>query len=274
MIRAIQRGSLELAVLVVGLVFFVPIFFLLANTFKSQAEMFQSFLAFPKAISIENYVLAWKNMRYFRALVNTVIVTCGGVAVVVLFSAMAAYRIARSMSRLTTWLLLFFVLSMMLPFQTIMIPLVQVVGWAGLLGSRFGFIIVAAALLCPFTIYLYRGFFVQIPMELEEAASMEGAGSIRTFFSVVFPLVKSVTVTAVMINALGIWNDFILALLLLQEPKLMTLQLSVVQYAGRYALQWNLILATLALVVVPIMALYLFLQRHIQSGLVSGALKG
>ena len=274
MIGAIRRGSLELAALVVGLIFFVPIFFLLTNTFKSQAEMFHSFLAFPKAISVENYALAWKNMRYFRALVNTVIVTCGGVAVVVLFSAMAAYRIARSVSRLTTWLLLFFVLSMMLPFQTIMIPLVQVVGWAGLLGSRFGFIIVAAALLCPFTIYLYRGFFVQIPMELEEAASMEGAGSIRTFFSVVFPLVKSVTVTAVMINALGIWNDFILALLLLQEPRLMTLQLSVVQYAGRYALQWNLILATLALVVVPIMVLYLFLQRHIQSGLVSGALKG
>ena len=274
MIRAIQRGSLELAVLVVGLIFFVPIFFLLANTFKSQAEMFQSFLAFPTTISIENYALAWKNMRYFRALSNTVIVTCGGVAVVVLFSAMAAYRIARSMSRLTTWLLLFFVVSMMLPFQTIMIPLVQVVGWVGLLGSRFGFIIVAAALLCPFTIYLYRGFFVQIPMELEEAASMEGAGAIRTFFFVVFPLVKSVTVTAVMINALGIWNDFILSLLLLQEPKLMTLQLSVVQYAGRYTLQWNLILATLALVVVPIMLLYLFLQRHIQSGLVSGALKG
>ena len=82
------------------------------------------------------------------------------------------------------------------------------------------------------------------------------------------------TVTAVMINALGIWNDFILSLLLLQEPRLMTLQLSVVQYAGRYALQWNLILATLALVVAPIMVLYLFLQRHIQSGLVSGALKG
>ena len=274
MIRAIRRVGLESAALVVGLIFFVPVFFLLINTFKSQAEMFDSFLALPQAVNIENYALAWKNMRYFRAMANTVIVTCGGVALVILFSAMAAYRIARSTSRLTTWLLLFFVVSMMLPFQTIMIPLVQVVGWVGLLGSRFGFIIVAAALLSPFTIYLYRGFFVQIPIELEEAASMEGAGAIRTFFFVVFPLVKPVTVTAVMINALGIWNDFILSLLLLQEPRLMTLQLSVVQYAGRYALQWNLILATLALVVVPIMVLYLFLQRHIQSGLVSGALQG
>lgn len=274
MIRAIQRVSLESAALVVGLIFFVPIFILLANTFKSQAEMFESFLAFPKALNVENYFLAWKNMRYFRALTNTLIVTCGGVALVVLLSAMAAYRIARWKSRASTWLLLFFVVSMMLPFQTIMIPLVQVVGGVGLLGARFGFIIVAAALLSPFTIYLYRGFFVQVPIELEEAASMEGAGTIRTFFFVVFPLVKPVTVTAVIINALGIWNDFILSLLLLQEPRLMTLQLSVVQYAGRYALQWNLILATLALVVVPIMVLYLFLQRHIQSGLVSGALKG
>jgi raffinose/stachyose/melibiose transport system permease protein len=187
---------------------------------------------------------------------------------------MASWRIARSKSKLTTGILFYFVLSMMLPFQTIMIPLMQIVAGIGLTASLGGYILVATALICPFTIYLYRGFYGQIPIEIEEAAKIDGANPFQTFFMVVFPLLKPITITVLIINVMNVWNDFLLALLMLQRRDKMTLTISVMQYTGQYNLQWNLTLATLAIVILPVIILYLCLQNSIQSGLVAGSVKG
>jgi raffinose/stachyose/melibiose transport system permease protein len=187
---------------------------------------------------------------------------------------MASYRIARSKSKKATALLMFFIISMMLPFQTIMIPLMKIAAGLNLTASLGGYVLVATALLCPFTIYLYRGFYSQIPIEIEEAARIDGANPFQTFFIVVFPLLKPVTVTVIIINVMSVWNEFVLALLMLQRRDKMTLQISVMQYTGQYNLEWNLTLATLAIVILPVIILYLSLQNSIQNGLIAGSIKG
>jgi raffinose/stachyose/melibiose transport system permease protein len=272
--KSIQKLIPEILVLILGLIYVSPIFFLFMNTFKTQGEMFESFLALPQGLRFENYIKAWNNMKYPRAFMNTVIVTTGTVLLILALSSMASWRIARSKSKLATGILFYFVLSMMLPFQTIMIPLMQIVAGIGLTASLGGYILVATALICPFTIYLYRGFYGQIPIEIEEAAKIDGANPFQTFFIVVFPLLKPITITALIINVMNVWNDFLLALLMLQRRDKMTLTISVMQYTGQYNLQWNLTLATLAIVILPVIILYLCLQNSIQSGLVAGSVKG
>jgi raffinose/stachyose/melibiose transport system permease protein len=209
--------ALEIIVLTLGLLYISPVVLLFMNSLKSQAEMFGSFLSLPKSINYKNYITAWKNMHYPRALLNTVVVSAGSTLLVIVFSSMTSYRIARSRSKIMTIILFYFVFAMMMPFQTVMIPLMQIVAGIGFTGSLIGYIFVAAGLICPFTIYLYRGFYKQVPFELEEAARIDGANPFQVFFIIVFPLLKSVTVSAVIINVLNIWNDYLLAILMLQR---------------------------------------------------------
>jgi raffinose/stachyose/melibiose transport system permease protein len=272
--KGLKKIVTEILVLAVGIFYVTPIIFLFMNTFKTQGEMFDSFLALPKSFYAENYIRAWNNMKYPRAFMNTLTVTTGTVALIVILSSMAAYRIARSRSKKAVGLLIFFIISMMLPFQTIMLPLMRIVADLGLTASLGGYIVVATALMCPFTIYLYRGFYSQIPVEIEEAARIDGANPFQVFFITVFPLLKPITVTVIIINVMNVWNDFLLALLMLQRRDKMTLQISVMQYTGQYSLEWNLTLATLAIVILPVIILYICLQNSIQNGLTAGAIKG
>lgn len=264
----------EILLLAYGVIFAFPVFLLFMNTFKSQGEMFESFLALPKELNLTNYVKAWNNMHYLKTLSNTLTVTVGGVFVIIMISSMAAYRIARIRTKRGTVYLVYFIASMMLPFQTIMIPIAQISSIFHMNGSLVGYILVASALFCPFTIYLYRGFCKQIPVEIEEAARIDGASALKTFFVIVFPLLKPVTVTAVILNVMNVWNDYVLANILLMNKDSMTLQLSVMQYTGSYNLEWNLTLATLAIAILPVIILYLILQKEIQGGMVAGSLKG
>jgi raffinose/stachyose/melibiose transport system permease protein len=272
--RGTVRWISEILVALLGVLFVMPVFFLFMNSMKSQPEMFESFLALPKGINFENYVMAWNNMHYARAFGNTLFVTVVGVTLITLLTAMAAYRIGKNKSKWATVLLMYFVLSMMLPFHTIMIPLMQVATTLNVAGSLFGYSVVAAALYCPFPIYLYRGFYKQIPNDIEEAARIDGASAIQAFFRVVLPLLQPITATIVIINVMGIWNDYVLAMLLLQRQTRMTLQVSVMQYNSRYNFQWHLTLATLAIVILPVIVFYICMQNRIQSGLISGSLKG
>lgn len=273
-IKKIKRFSGEFLLLMFGIIYASPILLLFMNTFKTQGEMFESFLSFPKALVFTNYIETWQRMHYPRALINTLLVTVGSVFVIILVSSMAAYRIARIKSKKGSVILIYFIVSMMLPFQTIMIPIAQITSIFKLNGSFGGYILVASALFCPFTIYLYRGFCRQIPIEIEEAAKIDGAGSLKCFFTIIFPLLKPTTVTAIILNVMNVWNDYVLASIMLMNKDSMTLQLSVMQYTGSYNLEWNLTLATLAIAILPVIILYLFLQEQIQGGMVAGSLKG
>lgn len=272
--KTVKRLTGEVLLLVFAVIYAFPIFLLFMNTFKSQGEMFESFLAFPKELNLSNYIKAWENMRYLKQLSNTLIVTVGAVFLIVLVSSMAAYRIARIRSRRGIVYLIYFIVSMMLPFQTIMIPVAQISAVFNFNGSLLGYILISTAINCPFCIYLYRGFCRQIPIDIEEAARIDGAGSLQTFFVIVFPLLKPITVTAIILNVMNVWNDYVLAMILLMSKDSMTMQLSVWQYTGSYNLEWNLTLATLAIAILPVIIFYLIFQKQIQGGMIAGSLKG
>ncbi|QTH41754.1 carbohydrate ABC transporter permease [Cohnella sp. LGH] len=270
----IRRGFGEIAAVLLALLFLLPILFALLNSFKTNGEMLRSFVSWPETWELGNYKRVWKDMHYPRALWNTVLVTALGVGFTLLLSAMAAYRISRMNGSRGFWLLMFFTLSMMVPFQTIMIPLVKLASELNLMNSRLGLVLMIVALFSPFTIFLYRGFMTQLPAELEEAARIDGANVYQTFFRIIVPLLLPVTATAAVLNVLWVWNDFILSFLMLQREEVMTLQLTVYRYFGTYSQQWNLALVSLILAAIPVLALYLALQKYIIKGVAAGAVKG
>lgn len=268
------RWLLELAAIALAVLFLSPVIFAVMNSLKTNGELLRSFISWPQTLQFGNYMAVWDNMSYPRTLLNTIFVTAFGVAFTLLLSAMCSYKLTRMGGGAGFWLQMFFVVSMMIPFQTIMIPLMKVVSALGLMNSRLGLGLVIVALFSPFTIFLYRGFIAQLPVDLEESSRLDGASTLQTFFLVVLPLLAPITATAAILNVLWVWNDFILAFLMLQKNEVMTLQLTVYRYFGTYSQQWNLALASLILASLPVIVFYLTLQRYIIKGVVAGAVKG
>jgi len=162
----------------------------------------------------------------------------------------------------------------MLHFHSIMIPLIIVIKRLHLSNSIPGIIIVYWGLGCNFAIFLYHGFVKTIPLELEESAVIDGCSPFQTFFKIVFPLLTPVTSTIAVLDALWIWNDFLLPLLLLQKRSVKTIPLSQFVFFGQYYSEWGLALAGLVLAVIPVVVFYIFMQKYIVKGITAGALKG
>jgi raffinose/stachyose/melibiose transport system permease protein len=266
---------LELFLILIALVFLYPVILVYYNSFKAYGDILTNVVRLPRTLELKNYIEAWKFMRYPKALLNTVIVTAGGVFGSILFPSMAAYKMARTRKRYSRVLLAFCTAPMLIPFQTIMITLTQVAKQTHLIGSLQGLIILYWGLFSPFVIFLFYGFAKTVPRELDESASMDGCSSFRTFFSIVFPLMKPVTATAVVINITAIWNDFLVPLLMVYGNKSMrTLQVATYGFFGDYVSQWNLALAGLVMTVTPSIVFFILLQKNIVKGMTAGAIKG
>lgn len=221
-----------------------------------------------------NYSNAWKLARFSEAFRNSIIVTVISVVFISLFSAMAAYRMVRANTRFNQILLLLFVAAMVVPFQTIMIPILKVVNIIGVNNSFAGLIITNLGISVPMAIFLFHGFIKSVPLEIEEAATVDGCNPISAFFRIVLPLLKPMLMTTIVLNALGIWNDYLLPSLILQAPELRTIPLATFSFFGQYTKQWDMALPALALGVAPIVIFYLFMQRYIVEGIAAGSVKG
>jgi raffinose/stachyose/melibiose transport system permease protein len=163
---------------------------------------------------------------------------------------------------------------MVIPFQAIMIPLVKVAKWFGLLSSLPGLMICYFGFGVSMSIFLYHGFIKSIPKEIEESAVVDGCTPYSVFWRIVFPLLKPITVTIILLNSLWIWNDFLLPLLILQKPELRTIPLATNSFFGQYTKQWDLALAALVMGISPIVLFFLAMQRHIIEGITAGSVKG
>jgi raffinose/stachyose/melibiose transport system permease protein len=166
-----------------------------------------------------------------------------------------------------------FVAAMVIPFQSIMIPLVKVAGNLNLLNSIWGIVIMYLGFGSGMTIFLYHGFIKGIPVELEEAAIIDGCSRLGVFWRIVFPLLKPITVTVVILNSLWIWNDFLLPSLVLQDPELRTIPLATFFFFGQYTKQWDLALAALVISIIPLLIFFFAMQKHIVKGITSGSIK-
>lgn len=251
-----------------------PLLMALMNSFKSNRELLTNVMSWPTHLSIENYIRTYKKMNYARSLLNTVILAGVSVTLMVIFSALAGWKLCRTKTRLSRVLLKLFVFSMLIPFSSIMIPLYKVTLALKIKNSLLGLSLVYAGLGVSMAIFLYHGFVKSIPVEMEEAAAIDGCSSIQTFFHIVLPMLKPITATITITNVLWVWNDFLLPLIVISDNKKYTLLLSTNTLFGQYSSDWTAILSALILAALPVILFYGIFQKQILTGIADGAVKG
>jgi raffinose/stachyose/melibiose transport system permease protein len=270
----IRNLGLELTGYLVALIFLVPFYFVLVNSVKSFGDLLNDAAGWPQSFEWNNYSRVWEIMRFPEAFMNSFLITVLSNVGLIVISSMAAYRMVRKSSRLNNIIFILFVSAMVIPFQSIMIPLVKVAGDVGLMNSRTGLIICYFGFGVSLNVFLYHGFIKSIPKEIEESAVVDGCTPYGVFWKIVFPLLKPMTVTIMLLNSLWIWNDFLLPLLVLYDPGLRTIPLATYSFFGQYTKQWDMALAGLVMGVTPIVVFFLIMQRHIIAGITAGSVKG
>ena len=266
---------MEIIAIILGLLFLIPFYFVLVNSVKSFADILLNAASWPKAYVWHNFSKAWNIINFPHAFLNSFLITVISNAGIVLISSMAAYRIVRHPSKANNFLFGMFVASMVIPFQSIMIPLVKVVArYLHLYNSIAGLVICYFGFWVSLSIFLYHGFIKSIPREIEESAVVDGCTPYGVFWKIVFPLMKPMTVTIIILNSLWIWNDFLLPLLIIGKAELRTIPLATAAFFAQYTKQWDLALASLIMGVTPIIIFFLSLQKYIIQGITAGSVKG
>lgn len=257
-----------------AVLFLGPFYFVAINSVKEYGDILRNAAALPTSIQMENYIIGYRTSNFLRAFGNSLYITSISLFFMVFAGAIAAWRMVRRPHRFSKVLFGLFVVAMVIPFQSVMIPLMRIVQVFNLLNSRNGLIIIYLGLGMPFTVFLLHGFARSVPLELEESAYLDGASTIRIFVSIVLPLLKSMLATVAILQAFWIWNDFLLPLLILFDDRLQTIPIAIFGFFGQYTDQWDYALATLMMGITPIVAFFIFMQRFIIRGVVAGSLKG
>ncbi|TDF99692.1 carbohydrate ABC transporter permease [Paenibacillus piri] len=264
---------MELAMLVIAAIAVFPFYFVLVNTFKPRTEFAASSLTLPDQWTLANYTEAFRKMDLSVSFTNTLLITAVSVTLIVIFGSMAAYPVARLQNGWTKSLLAYFLIGFMVPLHTTMVPLFIIIKHLQLVNQIAGVMLIYSAQ-CVFSFFLYQGFMRTVPKELEEAATIDGCSLWQSFWRIVFPLLKPVTVTVIIFESMWIWNDFMFAYLFLHSKKSMTLVLEIYKGVGEFTNDWPIMLSTMVIILIPSVLFYLIMQKHIISGLTSGALKG
>lgn len=257
---------------VLSLIVIVPFLIVVFNAFKTQPEAINMALSLPDEWHFENFATVWEDGDILHALKNSLILSVSSVAVTVMCSSMCAYVISRNRTRFNRLIYVFFAMGLMVPVSNVTI--VKVLRVMGLYNTLPGTILVFIALIMPLSVFLYYGFISGIPRELDEAAIVDGTGAVRIFVQVIFPLLKPVTVTVIMINFLNVWNDFQIPLYTLPDPDKAVIVQKVYNFFGTYTASWNLVSVTIIYAILPILIVYLFGQKYIISGMTAGSVKG
>ena len=267
-----RTAVLEAVMIVVALLFFFPAYILINQSLRRSNDAAEPY-ALPTQVTFANYGDAWTQGFLGNALVNSATVTVIATLVLVLFGAMAAYPLARVTRLWSRVAFAVFMIGLLLPFQLALIPLYVTMRDLGLLGTVWSLVLFYVGLQMPFTVFLYTSFLRALPAEYEEAASIDGASASQAFWSVVFPLLRPVTGTVVILDVIFIWNDFLTPLLYLSGSGQMTVPVTIYSFVGQYVSQWNLVFAGLVISIAPILLVYFLLQRTVIQGFASG-LKG
>lgn len=265
---------MQVIIVVVALLFLSPFYFLLVNSLKTLGDIMVNAADWPSRFNWSNYARAWEMTRFPEAFTNSLIVTVVSNLLIALLSAMAAYRLVRADTRFNRIVFMMMVSAMVIPFQSIMIPLLKVINGLGINNSMAGLILAYMGLGIPLSVFLFHGFVKSIPMEIEEAATVDGASSFGVFTRIILPMLRPMMVTVIILNCLWIWNDYLLPSLILQSPELRTIPLATFAFFGQYSKQWDLALPALVLGILPIIIFFLCLQRYIVEGVAAGSVKG
>lgn len=280
--KKIGRAVLFVVMVILLLAFIAPFILVLFNAFKSNADITASPLSIvgKHGFTLKNFLGssgALARMNFWNVFTNSLIITTCATILTILFSAMAAFVIVRNPQwKASAILLSLMVASMVIPFQVLMVPIVSVYGGIfGILNSRVTLILMHTGFSVSMATFMFHGAIrTNIPVELEEAAEIDGCSRWKTFWTIVFPLLKPMIATVAVIDAMAFWNDYLLPSLVLQKKNLYTIPIATQQFSGTYSTDLGLVMASLLLAMLPILILYLFLQRFIVEGVTSGAVKG
>lgn len=272
------KKSFYYALLVVLAAFFLfPVFIILINSFKSRLVIMSEPFSLPfkdSFVGLSNYFSGIKASGFFKAFGISLFVTVGSVAGIIITSSMTAWYITRHKTFFTKALYMAFVFSMIVPFQMVMYTLTYVAVKLNF-ANPLGIIIIYIGFGAGLSVFMFSGFIKGIPREIEEAAKIDGCNLLQTFFNVVFPILKPTTVTVAILNAMWIWNDYLLPYLILgSRYKTIPVAVQLTMQGAYGSVDWGGFMAMLTLSIIPIILLYIFLQRYIIEGVLSGAVKG
>lgn len=267
-----SKWPIEILGIILGLLWLSPFYLMIVNSLKTKKEIFTDTLKPPKGFDLANYSEAFTQLDFIKTFLNSLLITVVSVAIIIIFSSMAAYALSRNKSKISTAIFFILVAAMLIPFQSVMIPLVSIFGKMELL-NRSGLIFMYLGFGASLSIFLYHGTLSGIPKSLDEAATIDGANKFQIFWHVIFPMLKPITVTVAILNTIWIWNDYLLPSLVINQEGMETIPLKMFFFFGEYTKQWHLALAGLTIAIIPVIIAYFFAQREIIKGISEGAVK-
>lgn len=256
------------------LIFIIPFLFMGINALKDRKEANLLNISLPSELHWENFVqaLSTNNYQIITGFKNSIIIVIVSVTILVVSGSMSGYAIQRRNDRITKIFSSVLLVGLMVP--AAILPTIWVLQKIGLYKTLGGMILVEAALQTPFTIMLYRGFMSSIPIELEEAGYIDGCSKWKLYSTIIFPLLKPVTATVVILTSVSIFNDFTNPLYFLPGTENTTIQLTLYNFMGQFSNSYNLLFANVILITIPMLILFIFFNKKIVDGMVSGAVKG
>jgi raffinose/stachyose/melibiose transport system permease protein len=270
------KGILYTVLVLYAILILFPLLIILIPTFQTVQESSRGIMSLPSHFDFQNYVDAWNQSHFLRALRNSILIVGVTLVVNILLGSTAAFPIAIRPGRLVFRVSYYvFIVGLMLPFQAVMIPLYVLMGRTLKLTNTFpGTILVYLAMTMPLTVFFFSQFIKTVPREMEEAAVLDGCGYLRMFFQIFFPLLRPITAAIIIQNMIFLWNDLLVPLLLIDKDILKPIMPTVYVFFGTYYNKWNLAFAVLVLGALPFLLLFLALQEQFIKGLSSGAVKG
>ncbi|MCX7949463.1 MAG: carbohydrate ABC transporter permease [Treponemataceae bacterium] len=274
----------ELITAFLFVLFVFPFYLVLINSAKTAFEVTNVPLDWPQRWGnlIDNVIKIWtsESVRYPSSLLSSAIITALSLILLNILSAQAGWALVRTKNKTSNTIFFLFVASMVIPFQIVMFPLLswfrsvtQITG-IPLLRTYQGIILSYLGFGCSLSIFMFHGFIKTIPLELEEAATIDGCHRAQIFYEIIFPILTPIQATVMVLNGIWIWNDYLLPLLVLGKGnKIMTIPIAVSNFAGAFVKQWDLILTAILLAMVPVIVFFLFAQKYIVKGMIAGSIK-
>lgn len=272
--KFLNRICFTIIGIILGCIFLFPIYILILNSFKNTKGIFTDVLGFPNdtTFTLQNYPNAFESLEYLRSFLNSFLITVIASLLILLISAMAAWVLVRYKTKTSRVIFLLFAAAMLIPFQCVMLPLVGFASRINLMNPP-GLIFMYMGFGTSMSIVMFHGFIKNIPEELEEAATIDGCGGFRLFFTIVAPLMRTILITVEVLNVMWIWNDYLLPSLIINKPGWQTLPLKTYLFFGQFAKRWDLASAGLIMCIIPIIIFYLLCQKYIVRGITDGAIK-
>ena len=266
---------MEIVIVLIVCVMLYPFLIMIFVSLKSTKEALISPSTFPSEIHFENFAKSWAIMNYERVFLNTFVITALSLAGIIVLSGLAAYIISWSKRvRFYNFIYIFFLCGIMIPFYTALVPLVKLMSDTHMINSLPGIILYYCGRNMPMAVFLYVGFVRGVPREILESGKIDGANLWQLYWKILFPILKPITTTILVLDALHLWNDFLFPRMMLTKSNLRTIALSQFYFTGEYGSKWELAFAAYLLTIIPIVIFYFLLQKNIIKGVASGAVKG